>query len=95
MQNAFKISQLQHSRVKNAYDEKELSVKKYFSEKKLNYDGFNLFIRAFKKEKELQVWIKESGHDCYVHLHTYNFCNTSGVLGPKRREGDPSIILTP
>jgi murein L,D-transpeptidase YafK len=91
MQNGFKNSQLQHSRVKNAYDEKELTVKKYFVEKKLNYTGFNLFLRAFKKEKELQVWVKESDNDQYVHLHTYNFCNTSGVLGPKRKEGDFQI----
>jgi len=50
-----------------------------------------LFLRAFKKEQVLEVWIKEKGKEEFVLLHTYDFCTTSGVLGPKRREGDLQI----
>ncbi len=88
---SFKETQLTHSRVKTAYNEKESVVKKYFTDKKLNFGKYELFIRAFKKEKVLEVWVKESGKVQFVLLHTYDFCSTSGVLGPKRKEGDFQI----
>jgi murein L,D-transpeptidase YafK len=90
-QPSFKETQLKHSRVKTAYDEKESVVKKYFSDKKLDYSGFEIFIRAFKKEKELQVWVKEKGKSNFTLLTTYEFCTSSGALGPKRKEGDLQI----
>ncbi len=88
---SFKDSQLKNSRVKVAYQEKESVVKNYFKEKKLNYLGFQLFIRAFKKEEQLEVWIKEKGKEEFVLLQTYPFCASSGTLGPKRKEGDSQI----
>ena len=90
-QVSFKESQLKHSRVKSAYDGKERTVKEYFVSKKLDYSGFHLFIRAFKEEKLLEVWIKEKGTETYSLLTTYSFCTTSGMLGPKRKEGDLQI----
>lgn len=90
-QASFKETQRTHSRVKAAYQEKETVVKKYFSDSKLSMDKFQLFLRAFKKEEKLEVWIKEKGKDQYVLLHTYDFCSTSGSLGPKRKEGDYQI----
>lgn len=90
-QSTFKQTQLKNARVKTAYEEKEEVVKKYFTDNKLTYTGFKLFIRAFKKERKLEVWIKENGKDTYVLLQTYDFCTSSGELGPKRREGDLQI----
>ncbi|MBT1702739.1 L,D-transpeptidase family protein [Chryseosolibacter indicus] len=88
---SFKEIQLKNSRVKVAYDEKEEVVKKHFKDRNLKYKGFNLFVRAFKKEKKLEIWIKEKGRETYSLLHTYNFCSSSGTLGPKRKEGDLQI----
>ena len=88
---SFKQSQLKQGRVKTAYEEKEKTVQQYFKAKNLNYAGFQLFIRAFKKDQELEVWIKEKDQTTYSLLHTYEFCTTSGTLGPKRREGDLQI----
>ncbi|MBL7857160.1 MAG: L,D-transpeptidase family protein [Cyclobacteriaceae bacterium] len=90
-QTPFKKSQLQHTRVKSAYAEKETDVKKYFSDRNISFTGFYLFIRAFKKEKKLEVWVREKEKDTYALLHTYDFCSTSGSLGPKRKEGDLQI----
>lgn len=87
----FKQAQQKHQRVKDAYREKEETVKGYFLEKKFSYEKFNLFIRAFKKEMKLEVWIKEHYKTQYALLHTFDICSTSGVLGPKRREGDYQI----
>jgi murein L,D-transpeptidase YafK len=90
-QISFKDAQKKYQRVNTAYQEKESMVKKYFSDKNLNYPGFHLFIRALKKEMKLEAWVKEKDKSNYVLLHTYDFCSTSGTLGPKRKEGDLQI----
>lgn len=49
--------------------------------------GDALFIRIFKSESELEVWMrKESGE--FVLFETYPICHWSGTLGPKVEEGD-------
>jgi murein L,D-transpeptidase YafK len=88
---SFKESQLQFQRVKTSYEEKQETVKRYFESKKLGYQGYHLFLRGFKKERQLEIWIKETGSDTFTLLHTYSFCTTSGTLGPKRKEGDLQI----
>lgn len=87
----FKSEQLKQHRVKTAYDEKENVVKGYFKTKNLDYSGYQLFLRAFKKEEKLEVWIKGRNNEKYSLLHVYDFCTSSGTLGPKRREGDLQI----
>src|SRR6478609_8374572 len=87
----FKDAQLKNSRVKSAYELKEQTVKNYFVKKGLRYEGFQLFIRAFKKEMKLEAWVKEKGKEKFQLLTTYDFCTTSGKLGPKRKEGDYQI----
>jgi murein L,D-transpeptidase YafK len=88
---SFKQSQLARSRVKTAYEEKEVMVQQYFKNKNLTYSGFQLFIRAFKQEQVMEVWIKQKNAQTYSLLHTYEFCTSSGTLGPKRKEGDLQI----
>lgn len=90
-QSSFKETQLKQSRVKTAYEEKEVVVKNFFSDKKLSFTKFELFLRAFKKEEKLEVWVKEKDKTEFVLLHTYDFCTSSGTLGPKRKEGDMQI----
>jgi len=54
-------------------------------EKKLNY-GSAIFIRIFKSEKTLEVWVKKD--DKFALFQSYPICTFSGQLGPKLREGD-------
>ncbi len=54
----------------------KLSVKK----------GDWVFIRIFKEESLLEVWIRSGG--IYEHLKNYFICAYSGGLGPKLKEGD-------
>jgi murein L,D-transpeptidase YafK len=84
----FKDDQLRYDRVKAAYDEKESTVKELLTSKGIKGD-YKLFIRAFKKEKQLEVWIAQA--DNYQLLVIYDFCTSSGKLGPKRKEGDLQI----
>ena len=49
--------------------------------------GNAVFMRIFKKEKKLEVWVKSD--DSFVLFKTYDICTYgTGGLGPKLREGD-------
>ena len=88
---SFKDTQLQFGRVKVSYEEKEEAVKQHFRLKNLSYKDHNLFLRAFKAEQTLEVWVKEVQSEQFTLVRTYAFCTNSGTLGPKRKEGDLQI----
>jgi murein L,D-transpeptidase YafK len=48
--------------------------------------GDPVFIRIFKAESELELWMEKDGR--FVLLDTYPICHWSGTIGPKLREGD-------
>lgn len=87
-ENDFRSEQLRHSRVKEAYDDKEEYVRTILEEKGITSFAFDMFIRAFKHEEEFEVWVKKKTASQYQLLKTYEICSSSGVPGPKRREGD-------
>jgi murein L,D-transpeptidase YafK len=91
LEETFKTKQLKFIRVKDAYSEKENTVKNYFLQKNLNYQGYHIFLRAFKMEKILEVWVQQNASTNYELLTQYDFCAVSGGLGPKRKEGDGQI----
>lgn len=47
-----------------------------------------IYLRAFKAEKVLEVWARNDGETGFRKLLEYEFCATSGRLGPKRKQGD-------
>jgi len=89
--SSFKQTQCNHDRVRKSYIEKEDVVKQYFKQAGLSYEGFHLFVRAFKQDQQIEVWVKEKGKSTYDLLHIYDICNSSGRLGPKRKEGDLQV----
>lgn len=50
--------------------------------------GDPVYLRVFKQERELEVWMKPQGRKEYVLFKTYPIAGMSGELGPKQREGD-------
>lgn len=48
--------------------------------------GDPIFVRIFKAQSELEVWVAKDG--AFVHFATYPVCHWSGTLGPKLRRGD-------
>jgi murein L,D-transpeptidase YafK len=85
----FKSEQLQNARVKTAYSEKEERVKTLLSAQGITQP--HLFIQAFKKEQVVELWAKNDTDREYQLITQYDFCATSGTLGPKRRQGDWQI----
>ncbi|MEM7224818.1 MAG: murein L,D-transpeptidase family protein [Pseudomonadota bacterium] len=48
--------------------------------------GSPVYIRIFKQESELELWMKRQG--AWKLFETFPICTWSGDLGPKLREGD-------
>jgi murein L,D-transpeptidase YafK len=69
-------------------------VKQLFAEelatKKLHW-GDPIYLRAFKEEKQLELFIKDSATEKFVLFRTYPIAGQSGSLGPKLREGDGQV----
>jgi len=86
----FKDQQMRFDRVKSAYTEKGVAVSDLLKSQNIT-TGYEIFLRAFKKERDLEVWVRQKGAATYTLLTTYPFCTSSGKLGPKRKEGDLQI----
>lgn len=56
-----------------------------FREKGLE-PGSPIFLRLFKEENELELWVRNSGS--FELFKLYPICYYSGELGPKTRQGD-------
>jgi len=53
--------------------------------------GSPVFIRAFKQERELELWMKPADSEKFVLFKTYPIAAASGKLGPKQAEGDRQV----
>ena len=67
--------------------QKEEPLKLALADYGLEY-GAPIFIRVFKQEAELEVWVKDKEYDYFVQFAAYPICEFSGELGPKLFEGD-------
>lgn len=65
----------------------EDTLRKQFEAKKLAWPPEDIYIRSFKYDRLLEVWVKEK-NDPYKLFKTYKVCMQSGTIGPKRMEGD-------
>lgn len=73
-------------RSKKAVASVEESLKAALTEKGLEY-GAPVFIRIFKQQAILQVWVAREDNT-FLHFKDYDICTFSGELGPKLKEGD-------
>lgn len=69
----------------------EDSLKKQFEDKKLQWPPQQLYLRSFKYDRQLEVWIKETDQGAFKLFKTYRVCMQSGTMGPKRMEGDYQV----
>lgn len=69
----------------------EDSLKQEFKEKGLEWPAKYMYIRAFKTERQLEVWVKADYTEAFQLFKVYKVCATSGTYGPKRKEGDKQI----
>jgi murein L,D-transpeptidase YafK len=77
-------------RVADARQRRTGEVKALAKAAGLTYPVGEVYLRAFKKEKVLELWAGEA-HQPLKLVKSYPFCAASGDLGPKRREGDLQV----
>lgn len=87
----FKGEQLRYARVRQAYKEKEDGMLKLLKANGIEKSQLQLYLRAFKKEKVIELWAKNQPDKQFTLIKTYGVCHTSGELGPKRMQGDFQI----
>lgn len=52
--------------------------------------GAPVFLRAFKHEKQLELWVQKDTVQ-FALFKTYTICQDRGTLGPKRKQGDLQV----
>lgn len=77
-------------RVADARKRRTEDVKALAKAAGLSYPVGEVYLRAFKKEKVLELWAGEAKKPLKL-VKSYPFCAASGELGPKRREGDLQV----
>lgn len=87
----FLTEQKKYQRVKTAYSEKEKTVLNCLKEANIDINSLNILITAYKAEQELIIYAKNKTEKTYKKLITYPICASSGVLGPKRQQGDGQV----
>ena len=86
--NSFIDYQRSFPRPQEAMDRKLDTLKKQFTDKKIPWPAHYIYIRSFKYDSQLEVWVKSKAADPFVHFKTYSICALAGSLGPKRVQGD-------
>lgn len=84
----FYQAQLHFPRVREALKTKGKIIDEMLTEKGISTTNFEVFFRAFKKEQKFEMWAKNKGESAFKLLKIYDFCASTGILGPKRRSGD-------
>ncbi|MBK8610626.1 MAG: L,D-transpeptidase family protein [Chitinophagaceae bacterium] len=69
----------------------EDSLKKEFENKNLSWPPQSVYIRSFKYDRILEIWVKKNDADSFSLFKSYNVCMQSGGIGPKRSEGDNQV----
>ena len=88
---SFKKEQLKYERVRNAFDDKWDNLSKSLAEISIESNDYKIFIRAFKLDKKLEVWVSKLSSEKFKLFKVYNIAASSGNLGPKRKEGDYQV----
>ncbi len=87
-QPSFIQSQKANTKIEQIFKQKEDTLKKQFIAAKISFPPKQIYLRSFKYDSELEVWVRNEVSDSFKLFKTYKVCALSGSLGPKRIEGD-------
>ena len=87
-QNSFSAISKQSFKSDNPITKTEDTLRKQFENKKLSWPPQEVYIRSFKYDRLLEVWVKGEPKEPFKLFKTYKVCMQSGTIGPKRLEGD-------
>lgn len=89
--NVFKQMHMNNPVVKNIYEKNWKLLSDSMRLKKISPDSFTMYIRVFKYEKIMEIWLKSNGEVKYQLFKTFYLCAVSGNLGPKKYNKDGQI----
>lgn len=75
----------------DALKRKEDTLQKQFEAKGLSWPAKYVYIRSFKYDAQLEVWVKNERREPFKLFKTYRVCALAGTLGPKRMAGDYQV----
>jgi murein L,D-transpeptidase YafK len=78
-------------RISDALKHKEDTLMKQFRDKRLSWPARYIYIRSFKYDSQIEVWVKQDLNDKFSLFKTYRVCAMAGSLGPKRMQGDYQV----
>lgn len=93
MQSAddFRSDQKRYARVRTAYANHWDHIKDRCQSKGMDLSSVKLYLRAFKLDQQLELWISDADHNHYALIERFDVCRSSGELGPKRKQGDYQV----
>lgn len=74
-----------------SFKRKEDTLQKQFAAKKLDWPAKYMYVRSFKYDSQLEVWVKNELNEPFKLFKTYKVCALAGSMGPKRMEGDYQV----
>lgn len=90
-QSSFIDYQRNFPRVEDALNRKTDTLKKQFAAAGLQWPAKQIYIRSFKYDSQLEVWVRNNVNEPFKLFKTYSVCALAGTLGPKRMEGDYQV----
>ena len=78
-------------RITDLMRRKEDTLTKQFKAKGLKWPARYIYIRSFKYDSNLEVWVKNDRKEPFKLFKTYKVCALAGTLGPKRMQGDYQV----
>jgi murein L,D-transpeptidase YafK len=90
-QTAFNDYKRASYKTNDIFNKKEDSLRLEFAKKGLQWPAKYVYIRSFKYDAQLEVWVKNDAREQYKLFKTYRVCMQSGTMGPKRFQGDYQV----
>lgn len=87
----YKRSSYRNDKTGEIFLHKEDTLRKEFEAKGLQWPAKYVYIRSFKYDAQLEVWVKSTAKEQYKLFKTYKVCMQSGTMGPKRLQGDYQV----
>lgn len=88
---SFLDEQKRYSRVRTAIKEKDALIKQNIINNNIKLNEMNILITAYKQEDILEIYAKNKNDKTYKKIAEYKIVAKSGILGPKRMEGDLQV----
>lgn len=90
-QPSFFDAQKNYPKVAVAIKTRQDTIIKQFEKAGLVWPPKEIYIRSFKYDSQMEIWVRNEQTESFKLFKTYRVCALAGTLGPKRMEGDYQV----